>query len=70
MRTTEIRAVKVGALKTESGMMGSCANLLSQARNAMKVRTESAVIIMTYGIFHPTEGAWLFEVSVTGQSSP
>lgn len=54
-----MRALKLGALNAESGMIGCAVNLLLQTKKAaIKIRdiTRSARI---YGVCHPKAGAWL-----------
>jgi hypothetical protein len=56
-RTTTMRALKLAAVKTDKGIMGSSANFFSQMRNAIISSTDEINRTMTYGVCHPVEGA-------------
>jgi hypothetical protein len=58
-RTTTTRAKNEGAVQMSKGMMGFFATLCSQKPKAPNKTKETTSRAVSYGVSHPTAGAWL-----------
>ena len=63
--TTRASAENEGARKIDKGRIGYCANLYSHTANVTKRQMLMTSSTISYGLSHPTAGAWLLILAGT-----